>query len=65
MNNTNQGHMIQVTRGGLIVLIQFTFSNKENSIINIDYYMAFFMSYPLSALGHDISPRADRPKDDI
>ena len=65
MNNTNKGHMIQVTRGGLIVLIQFTFSNKENSIINIDYYMAFFMSYPLSALGHDISPRADRLKDDI
>ena len=22
--------------------------------------MAFFISYPLSALGHDISPRADR-----
>jgi hypothetical protein len=30
--------------------------------INIDYYMAFFISYPLSALGHDISPRADRLK---
>jgi hypothetical protein len=25
-----------------------------------DYYMAFFISYPLSALGHDISPRNDR-----
>ena len=23
--------------------------------------MAFFILYPLSALGHDISPRADRP----
>ena len=22
--------------------------------------MAFFISYPLSALGHDINPRADR-----
>jgi hypothetical protein len=32
------------------------------SKINIDYYMAFFISYPLSALGHDISPRADRLK---
>jgi len=31
-------------------------------IINIDYYMAFFRAYPLSALGHDISPRADRLK---
>ena len=30
--------------------------------VNIDYYMAFFISYPLSALGHDISPRADRLK---
>jgi hypothetical protein len=28
-------------------------------VINIDYYMAFFISYPLSALGHDISQRAD------
>jgi hypothetical protein len=28
-------------------------------VINIDYYMAFFISYPLSALGHDIIPRAD------
>jgi hypothetical protein len=25
-----------------------------------DYYMAFFISYPLSALGLDISPRNDR-----
>jgi hypothetical protein len=30
--------------------------------INIDYYMAFFISYPLSALGHDISLGADRLK---
>jgi hypothetical protein len=30
------------------------------AMIKIDYYMAFFISYPLSALGHDISPRADR-----
>ena len=28
----------------------------------IDYYMAIFISYPLSALGHDISPRADSLK---
>ena len=28
----------------------------------IDYYMAFLISYPLSALGHDISSRADRLK---
>jgi len=27
---------------------------------NIDYYMAFFISYPLPARGHDISARADR-----
>ena len=31
-------------------------------VINIDHYMAFFISYPLSALGHDISPRANRLK---
>jgi hypothetical protein len=30
--------------------------------VNIDYYMVFFISYPLSALGHDINPRADRLK---
>ena len=24
--------------------------------------MAFFISYPLSAIGHDISPRANKPK---
>jgi hypothetical protein len=30
------------------------------SIINIDYYMAFFISYSLSALGHDIWTRADK-----
>ena len=30
--------------------------------IYIDYYMPFFISYPLSARGHDISPRADRLK---
>ena len=23
--------------------------------INIDYYMAFFISYPLTALGHDMN----------
>jgi hypothetical protein len=28
-------------------------------VIDIDYYMAFVLSYTLSALGHDISPRAD------
>ena len=28
----------------------------------IDFYIAFFISYPLSALGHDISTRADRRK---
>ena len=27
--------------------------------IYIDYYMAFFIAYPLSALGHDINQRAD------
>jgi hypothetical protein len=31
-------------------------------MINIDYYMAFFISCPISALGHDISPRANRLK---
>jgi methylglyoxal synthase len=29
---------------------------------NIDYYMVFFISHPLSALGHDISPIANRLK---
>ena len=28
----------------------------------INYYMAFFISYTLSVLGHDISPRVDRLK---
>jgi hypothetical protein len=31
-------------------------------LMNIDYSMAFFISYTLSALGHDISLRADRLK---
>jgi hypothetical protein len=30
------------------------------AVIYIDYYMSLFISYPLSALGHDISTRADR-----
>ena len=30
--------------------------------ISIDYYMALFISYPSSALGHDISTRANRLK---
>ena len=34
----------------------------EHITINIDYYMLYFISYPLSALGHDISPRVDRLK---
>jgi hypothetical protein len=29
---------------------------------NIDYYIVFFISHPLSALGHDISPIANRLK---
>ena len=29
-------------------------------MLNIDYYMVFFISYPLSALGYDISLRTDR-----
>ena len=33
-------------------------NDNDNLMIYIDYYMAFFISYPLSALGHDISPRA-------
>ena len=33
-------------------------------IIYIDYYMAFFISYSLSALGHDISPELIDSKDD-
>ena len=28
-------------------------------VININYYMPFFISHPLSVLGHDINPRAD------
>jgi hypothetical protein len=32
-------------------------------MINIDYYMAFFISCPLSALGHEISPMDDKGYD--
>jgi len=32
-------------------------------MLDIDYYMAFFISYPLSALGHDIWTRADKGND--
>jgi hypothetical protein len=32
-------------------------------VIYIDYYMEFFISFPLLALGHDISPRADNLKE--
>ena len=53
--------------------IQITYTYRPKNIyrpgsiyiyrsINIDYYMAFFITYPLSARGHDISPRADRLK---
>ena len=35
---------------------------NDKYVINIDYYMTFFLSYPLSALGHDISPGAKRLK---
>jgi hypothetical protein len=43
-------------------LILDQFISRVLTLINIDYYMAFFISYPLSALDHDISPRADRLK---
>jgi hypothetical protein len=43
-------------------LILDQYITRVLTLINIDYYMAFFISYPLSALGHDISPRADRLK---
>jgi hypothetical protein len=33
-------------------------NDNDNLMIYIDYYMAFFISSPLSALGDDISPRA-------
>ena len=32
-------------------------------MIDIYYYMVLFISYPFSALGHDISPRVDRLDD--
>ena len=35
---------------------------NHTQMIYIDYYMAFFISYPLSARGHYISPGADRLK---
>ena len=35
---------------------------NHTQMIYIHYYMAFFISYPLSARGHDINPRADRLK---
>ena len=31
----------------------------------VPIYMTFFISYPLSALGHDISPRADTSTEEI
>jgi hypothetical protein len=42
--------------------VHITFLRVTDRSINIDYYMAFFISYPLSARGHDISPRADKVK---
>jgi hypothetical protein len=36
--------------------------SRSTSRIYRDYYMAFFISYPLSTRGHDISRRADRLK---
>ena len=41
----------------------FTFLNIH--YISIEYYMAFFISYPISALGHDIWTRADKGYDII
>jgi hypothetical protein len=39
------------------------FRSCPGCIINIDFYMAFFISYPLSVLDHDISLRADKGYD--
>ena len=49
-------------KGVLIILSIFSCLIYVFYIINIYYYMVFFISYHLSALGHDISPRADRLK---
>ena len=49
----------------IVFILQLSYVWKTNlgrGNIYIDYYMAFFISYPLSTLGHDISPRADRLK---
>ena len=38
------------------------FRSEITYAVYIDYYMASFISYPLPALGHDISQTADRLK---
>ena len=54
--------LFALIKGVLIILSIFSCLIYVFYIINIYHYMAFFISYPLSALGHDISPRADRLK---
>jgi hypothetical protein len=39
------------------------FRSCPGCIINIDFYMAFFISYPLSVLDDDISLRPDKEYD--
>ena len=55
------GSVIFTTRLILIYKIVLTIAHQTVKIheINIDYYMTFFISYPLSARDHDISPRTD------
>ena len=47
----------------VLFVIQLTLLLTNNAFIyyiNIDYDMVFVISYPLSARGHDISPRESR-----
>ena len=49
----------------ILVITQDCFTFLNIHYISIEYYMAFFISYPISDLGHDIWTRADKGYDMI
>jgi hypothetical protein len=62
--SSNRLWIIGAVLGGVAVGVLVIKTHIYNMIVYdiIDYYIAFFISYHLSALGHDTSPRTDRLK---
>jgi hypothetical protein len=63
VNQLNENINMKILKEEILEYIKKLKNNKfcgEDLVINIDYYITYFISYPLSALGHDISTRVDR-----